>query len=538
MSAVFGHDGSWMKQRLWFVVSVAFCGGRPIRSTWNHDAVGGPLDKRRDENQPDAQIASSMNACSSRKSPPAAQWLRLGAWLLTALMLTGCRVVQGTLRMPGQVVQAVTPGSQSRTVDLAVLQRDLQRFADEYAERTTSALDSYARNVGTAEARRQALRWKVTVNSAVITIVTGPNPQVNLLDCLALATLTRMALEEITERTDHGPAFGPWLAVSHTLEAYAWDHLAARAFSGEQIQELRDVIQRWWELNPAGHLTFFARPLEARSLIYETGQPTSRPGSVFALVGLDPTAGLDPAVRELTSTRLLAERFMFMAQRMPSLLRWHLELLADDLLQEENIAQWLTKTAQLIDSAERISRAVEAVSVTVTELPDRITAERQAILEAIKVQEETLGELAVVVSQTLAAGEGMSTSVNTTLTTFDALMERFGVGIPPAANPPAASSEESFRILDYAHTATQLEAAARQLTVLLETLDQTLDSTNLAELSTQVGMAVEQAQTGGREVVDYAFWRAILLVLAVLVAALIYRWTAARLTYATRSRIP
>jgi hypothetical protein len=479
-----------------------------------------------------------MKSCFSRTPPPTAQWVWLAAWLLTALLLTGCRVVQGTIRMPGRVVQAVTPGSQSQTIDLAVLQRDLQRFADEYAERTTSALDSYARNVGTAEARRQALRWKVTVNSAVITIVTGPNPQVNLLDCLALATLTRMALEEISERTDEGPAFEPWLTVSRDLETYAWDHLAARAFSGEQIQELRDVIQRWWDLNPAGSMTFFARPLEARSLIYETGQPTSRAGSVFALVGLDPTAGLDPAVRELTSTRLLAERFMFMAQRMPSLLRWHLELLADDLLQEENIAQWRTKTAQLVDSAERISRAAESLSVTAAELPDRITAERQAILEAIKAQEETLGELAVVVSQTLAAGESMSTSLNTTLITFDALMERFGVGQPAAANQPAAPSEDSFRILDYAKTATQLEAAAKQLTVLLETLDQTLDSTNLAKLSTQVGMAVEQAQTGGREVVDYAFWRAILLVLAMLVAALIYRWMAGRLSAATRSRIP
>jgi hypothetical protein len=161
-------------------------------------------------------------------------------------------------------------------------------------------------------------------------------------------------------------------------------------------------------------------------------------------------------------------------------------------------------------------------------LPDRITAERQAILEALKAQEGTLRELAGEVSKTLAAGERMSASVNTTLTTFDALMLRFGVG-EPAAGRPTASKVEPFRILDYAQTATQLEGASSQLTVLLQTLNQTLDSTNLTELSTQVGQVVEQAQTGSREVVDHTFWRALLLVAAVLAAALIYRWICSRL---------
>lgn len=466
-----------------------------------------------------------MTSFSSSKTPPATRWLLLVGCLVLALTLTGCTVV----RMPGRAVRAVTPGGRPQTVDLAVLQTSLQRFADEYAERTTAALDAYAQNVNTPAARSQALRWKVSVNSAVITIVTGPNPQVNLLDTLALAMLTRMAFEEIGQKEAvNGPAFEPWLEVSRSLEAHAWDHLAVGVFSAEQLQELRDVLQRWWDANPAGHLSFVARPAETRSLIRQTAETSSRPGSVFSLVGLDPTAGLDPAVREVTRARLTAERALFMAQRMPFLVRWHLELLADDLLAEQRIAELLTTTARLTDSTEQIGRSVESISTTAAQLPDRITAERQAILEALKAQEGTLRELAGEVSKTLAAGERMSASVNTTLTTFDALMLRFGVG-EPAAGRPTASKVEPFRILDYAQTATQLEGASRQLTVLLQTLDQTLDSTNLTELSTQVGQVVKQAQTGSREVVDHTFWRALLLVAAVLAAALIYRWISSRL---------
>lgn len=256
------------------------------------------------------------------------------------------------------------------------------------------------------------------------------------------------------------------------------------------------------------------------------------------MVGLDPVAGLDPAVREVTRTRLLAERLMFMAQRMPFLMRWHFELLADDLFRQGNVSGLLTQTAQLADSAERISRAVESVSVTVAELPDRISTERQAILEAIDDNEETLRELVHAFGLTLAAGERMSASLNTTLGTFDAIMERFDRDAPVAASEPAEPRGEPFRILDYAQTASRLEAAARELTLMLQTFDQTLASTNLAGFPTQVGVAVEQARAGGREMVDYAFWRGLFLIVAVLLAALIYRWVAGRLTLARRSGLP
>jgi hypothetical protein len=50
-----------------------------------------------------------------------------------------------------------------------------------------------------------------------------------------------------------------------------------------------------------------------------------------------------------------------------------------------------------------------------------------------------------------------------------------------------------------------------------------------AQFSAQVGPVVQQAQVGGKEVVDYAFWKGILFVVIVLVAALIYRFLVTRL---------
>jgi len=121
----------------------------------------------------------------------------------------------------------------------------------------------------------------------------------------------------------------------------------------------------------------------------------------------------------------------------------------------------------------------------------------------------------------------MSTSLNTTITTFDALMKRFGVG-EPSTNASPDTNSPPFNTLDYAQTAGQFEKMARQLTELLRTVDETTGSNNLSRISTQFAPVVQQAQTGGKEIVDYAFWKGLLLVVIALVAALIYRLVSAR----------
>ena len=163
------------------------------------------------------------------------------------------------------------------------------------------------------------------------------------------------------------------------------------------------------------------------------------------------------------------------------------------------------------------------------------SGEREAIVKALQAQESTLTPLVNEVRQTLTAGAQMSTSLNTTLTTFDALMTRFGVGATNRGSLPG-SNTEPFRIQDYGETAGKLEAAARQLTELLQTIDRTLGSTNRSQLAAQATPAVQQAQTGGQELVNYAFWRGILLLAIALLAALLYRFLAAWLMPATSSK--
>jgi hypothetical protein len=440
--------------------------------------------------------------------------ISLAALLLLAL--SGCRIAEQTVTAP---VRAVVPGNRPPQINLAALQTELQRFADEYIGRGSAALDEYARQLGTPEAHQQALRWKVASATAAVTIASGPNPQANLLDFLALTTVTRTALEEVWTLTTNGPAFQPWLAVSRSLETNAWN-LAEGILTPEQQQEMRTSIRSWWDANLDAQAGFFVRPQEFSSLIRQTEQRKARPGSVFGFVGLDPTAGLDPAVREVTRTRLFAERAMFMVQRMPILLSWQIELMTAELLSQ-------TQVAATLESAERLSHAMESISQSAADLPDRITTERNAILDALETKEGKLRELSAEVTRTLVAGEKMSTSLNTTLVTFDALMKRFGVG-EPATSPPDTNSPP-FNILDYAQTAEQITLAAQQLDQLIQEAGRTLDSPALDKRIENLNALANTAKADAKSVLNHAFLLGAGLIVLGFACALVYRRLASRL---------
>lgn len=104
----------------------------------------------------------------------------------------------------------------------------------------------------------------------------------------------------------------------------------------------------------------------------------------------------------------------------------------------------------------------------------------------VGVQEARLNPLVQEVRQALLAGSQMSTSLNSTLVTFDALMKRFGVGETNASAAATHPPSEPFRILDYGEAAHRVEGAARELRGLLAAVNETLGSSNLTQLPARV----------------------------------------------------
>ena len=430
-------------------------------------------------------------------------------------------MVQTAANVPSQTVRAVTPGKkQESAMDPVELQQTLLRFAAEYSTRMVLSAEKLRRGTND-EDPTEILKWKVALTTEICSIASGPNTVANLLDMTAFVTVVRMALENYWRPKVFGESALPMLENSRNAESEIWQ-LTGKLLTADQQKELRQAIELWQSRNPMPETVVAARALGSTLKIVEPDSTgASRPGSLFSMLRVDPLAGMDPAVRELAQTRLFAERALFVTQQMPILLRWHIELLSLNAMEMPAARQLVANSAQIASSVERFSHAAE-------QLPGQISTERVEILKSLEAQEKQLTPMVSEVRQTLAAGTEMSTSLNTTLKTFDALMERFGVGETNGAGSPETNTEP-FRILDYRETAAQVEATSRQLTELLNTLDRTVGSTNLAQLSTQ-------AQIGGRELVDYAFWKGILLVAIVLIAALIYRFVVMRLMSTRGSR--
>jgi len=440
--------------------------------------------------------------------------------LLVAGLAAGCGTVQAVAERPGNTASVNASGKTVSPADPVVVQQSLLRLADEFTAHMTIGVNQLRRGPEPLPAA-ESLQMKIAFSTAASAIVSGENPIANLLDMTVFVSVTRMALETYWVPVVFGDSARGLLEGCRNAEGEAW-RLAATVLTPEQQAELRAGMVAWQQRNPRPDSVVGARASGfADQIVTKEKEETSRGGSVFSILRIDPLSGLDPAAREIAQTRLFAERALYVTQHLPPILRWQMELLSVNTLDQPAVQQLVANTTQLTAAVDRVSRVAE-------QLPAQIDQQRQAITQSLEAQEKQLLPLVAETHATLASGREMSASLNTTLMTLDALMKRFGVGEPKPPGP-AAPPGEPFRIQDYTQTAAQLEATAKQLALLLREVDQTLGSPNLARLSAQVSPVVQQAQSSGKELVDYAFGRSLLLVAAILLAALIYRMVASRL---------
>jgi hypothetical protein len=437
-------------------------------------------------------------------------------WLTLSLLLggAGCHQVQTAVEMPGQAVRAVTPGKTKEKpgTDLVALQQNLLRFTDEFWAGTVIALDKLEESTNVLSSA-EVLKIKIWVGTEVCSIASGPNALANLLDMTVFVTSARQVAENRWKSEVYGEAVLPLVESCRQCESNIWQ-MASTVLKTNQVQELKKAIADWRARNP-NQGVMGARAVGFAAQFAQThSAEASSPGSVFSLLRLDPLSSLDPAAREVAQTRLFAERALYVTQKMPSLLRWQVELMTLNTLQAPQVQQLVTNTTTATESLQHLT-------LTAEKLPQQLSTEREELVKALEAQEKTLTPLLAQVNQALVAGSQMSTSLNTTLTTFDTVMGHLS---PPQTNPvgPPRTNSQPFRIQDYTLAAAQLEATARQLTELLVALDKTVGPTNLATVSAQANSLIQQTQTSGRALIDHGFWLAVLLVAVILVAALAY----------------
>ena len=453
---------------------------------------------------------------SGRHWSLATRHLPLCLGLLLFALGTGCRLVRTAVEVPGQTVRAVTPGKKDKNaIDPVDVQQKLLRFADEFSTRMTLGVEKLRRGTNVLDPA-EVLQWKIALATETCSIASGPNAVADLLDMTVFVTVTRAALEEHWQPKVFGDSAQPILEGCRNAETNIWE-LADKVLELKQQSELRQAIAEWRRQNPQPENVLAARALGIASQVAQANQSkTSTAGSVFDLLNLDPLSGLDPATREIAQTRLFAERALFVTQKMPMLLRWQTELLTVKTVDLPAVRQLVTNSTEIAASVERFARVAE-------QLPGQVSIEREEILKALQAQERNLTPLVSEVRQTLMAGSQMSTSLNTTLTTFDGLMKRFGVG-EPSTNAPPDTNSPPFNILDYGQVADRVGAMAKDVNTLVNSLNQSVPQ--LERLS-------QKATVDAQKVVDRGFRRGLVLIAVLLggavLAGLAYRFCSEKL---------
>jgi hypothetical protein len=442
--------------------------------------------------------------------------------ILLLLLLAGCASSSTSSQSPVGKTGSIRRenAKQTKQISANVLASEVSRFADEYTTLVSQAADTFAAQVGTPEARVTALGWKSSVANSTMIIATGPNPTANLLDMVVLVTLQRMTFEEYWVPRYGAPA-EPMLKVSRQLDQDVWE-MADRVLSRRQDKELRELIQEWRERHPE-QVYFNVRLRDFADLaITPEMRSSNQLGSLLSLSFLDPFSGLDPTTREIAQSRFFAERALYVLERMPKLLRWQSELVVARSLAAPEVQQVVSNSTQFAQSADRLTTAVQ-------KFPEQLAVEREQLTKALETQTPALQTLSAQFEQTFQAGNEMAKSVDAAVKSLDGFVR--GVTKRPTGSSTAgpmetnrvASAGKPFDVTEYGTAAAEIAKAAQQLDTLTHSLEKT---------TPEVTEVVQHAGMQGKELVDYAFHKALLFLALVLVgivvAVLTCRWLAPR----------
>ena len=393
------------------------------------------------------------------------------------------------------------------------LQARSMRFADEYVGRVVEDTSRLIRAQDDPQARLALASWQLTQANAAYGNASGPSPVVNALDLVTLASLSRMVIEDTL--MPRFPEAGQQLLATHReLEKTAWT-LCDEFLTPSQIADFHGILDEWRRQHPTVRTVAFIHFLDFAKQI---GRPkpgeTARAGGLFGMLGIDPLAGLDPAIREIEQTRTFAERTIYYMQRLPYVVNLQLERATSELLTRPEYRQ-------ILSDANKISTSVERFSLVASALPAQISAEREAainqIADQLAAQEQVLRPVLAELRGTLEAGSETAQALESAVRSFDTLMARFPAKKTAAAGESVAPSRP-FDITEYTAAAAEFSRTAGQLQQLITSLD-----AQSPALTGAVATAVDRSQS----LIDYLFLRAaalvVLLVGSVLGAALLYR---------------
>lgn len=369
------------------------------------------------------------------------------------------------------------------------LRREVQRFAQGYVVWIAQSGNELQRDAVTASDRREWQRYKIYMAATVVSIAAGEEPLSNLLDMMvftrvAASRARELSMVPIPVISDNSTLNAAMVKQFEVFDAKIWA-VGARVLKQEQLDALDQLIIAWKKDNPdvrnvaAARFGAFAFDKE------EMRGWKALSDGLLSGIGLLPSVG--DMTRAVDEARDFSERALFYVEQLQFLLRWQSEYVVYETLAQPDVQVLIANAGQLAQSSDRIA----------------------AVFENLPAHTERFELLLAEASRTLAVGGETALRVNEAARALNVLFE----------TEDEEPDDVPFDITEYGSAASEIAAAAGQVTAAVEALDRLLSGSG-AEFKRLESIlhAVSRIESEGEKFATWVFLLGIAFVLITLVA--------------------
>jgi len=331
---------------------------------------------------------------------------------------------------------------------------------------------------------------RADVASTTLALALEPDPESALQDLMVSMAAKGVATKSKAAPTVDASTVDDVQASLTLLEKEIWE-IGSGLYSAAELERLRQQVAQWWNESPGKAAVGVVRIGD----LPDGGEDRLTKG-LFA--------PLNEANRQIEETRLLGERFLFLAERLPTVAIWQAEAAAWG-------AMAAPEAREALDGLTLIASTMETLGLRVDSLPMLLDSQREAFLSAFDEREDAmnglLGEAGTVVrdaSPLVASGERIVEMSPEVMASVSRTLEVMQELVAALRDPDAPGGGVSLDVAEYAALVGDVRAATEAL----------------SEALTHADALAETPQA----VIDHATWRAVQLMLLFFALLVAYRY--------------
>lgn len=440
--------------------------------------------------------------------------------LLAILAAPGCS--QGDRRsQSGGALNPLGMLKKNERMTREELQRRMMRFTDGYLATMQYAVSKFEGEETPIAVRVEAHRVKLYPALVLVSLAADESPDSALLDMIVIVSLLRRGYEGGWADEMFGAQGEQIIQSWRELDDSIWS-LAQDVLTDDQLRELKEAITAWREANKDQRNVYAVRFEDFSGLDVRIQGPD--PFSQGLLL-LNPLSDTSQAVQD---TRAFGDRAIYVAERMPVIFKWYLELSILQMSAQPETQRLLARVDELSGTAQRYAEVLES-------LPETIRKEREAAFAAIDERKDDLNDtlreaqqalsllnegadrgkaLAEEARVTLKTADDTLRVVSDTVVVVDKFLERFDSKEDDVAASAPAEPSRPFDINEYRAAAGELSNTLDRVNEGLRSLQGLLDTPNFAARLDEIDALAARR-------VDHVYRWTIALVIAIGAAILI-----------------